>query len=68
MTIDLLTDMMRAVGCLTKVSERQIVARDLARMVGAADLVIFIADPSIATLIPAPGFPATLPNALQWYA
>lgn len=67
MIMDLLPHMVMMIGRLPKVSERQTVAQELARMVGAEDLVIFVADPSIETLIPAPGFPPTLPDALQWH-
>lgn len=67
MTMEQLADIMIAVGKMTIATKRQAVAQDLARMVGAADLVIFIADPSIDAMIPAPGFPQTLPKALQWH-
>ena len=41
-------------------------ARDLAALLGAEDLLIFIRDPELDVLLPAPGFPATLPGGRAW--
>ena len=46
--------------------ERQHAARELARWLGIEDVLIFVADPDIDVLIPAPGFRATLPGGLLW--
>lgn len=43
-------------------------ARMLARRAGAEDLIIFILDPEIGVLLPAPGFRQTLPDARRWHA
>jgi len=36
------------------------------RMAGADDLIVFVADPALDLLLPAPGFPQTLPRGRQW--
>jgi signal transduction histidine kinase len=41
---------------------------DLAASLQADDLVIFVADPEIGVLLPAPGFPQTLPGGGEWRA
>jgi signal transduction histidine kinase/ActR/RegA family two-component response regulator len=41
-------------------------ARELARVLGADDLLIFVPDPEVLALLPAPGFPQTLPRGRQW--
>lgn len=38
----------------------------LARVLGANDLLLFLRDPEIGVLLPAPGFPQTLPNGRAW--
>ncbi|HEU4792448.1 MAG TPA: hypothetical protein VFS96_02220, partial [Nitrolancea sp.] len=46
--------------------ERQVTARSLARHLGADDLMLFVPDPEIEVLLPAPGFPQTLPGGQAW--
>ncbi|MCA1826499.1 MAG: HAMP domain-containing histidine kinase, partial [Myxococcales bacterium] len=48
------------------VRERREAAGALAAEAGAEDLVIFVADAEIGTLLPAPGLPQTLPEGLAW--
>lgn len=40
----------------------------LARRVGAERVLLFVADPETGTLLPAPGFPQTLPGGPSWRA
>jgi signal transduction histidine kinase len=48
--------------------ERANFARDLAAYLGAEDLIVFIKDPEIGVLLPAPGFRQTLPVGRAWKA
>jgi signal transduction histidine kinase/ActR/RegA family two-component response regulator len=41
-------------------------ARELARALGADDLLIFVHDVEVLALLPAPGFPQTLPKGRRW--
>jgi signal transduction histidine kinase/CheY-like chemotaxis protein len=41
-------------------------ARDLAKSLGARDLILFVKDEEIGVLMPAPGFPPTLRNGRKW--
>ena len=41
-------------------------ARELAHALGADDLVIFVPDTEVRALLPAPGFPQTLPQGRKW--
>jgi signal transduction histidine kinase len=43
-------------------------ARALARELGGNDLLLFLSDPEVQMLLPAPGFPAALPNGRVWAA
>lgn len=49
-------------------ARRSEAARELAIYLGAEDLIIFIKDPEIDLLLPAPGFPQTLPVGRAWRA
>jgi signal transduction histidine kinase len=40
----------------------------LAKHLGAEDLIVFIEDPDLGALLPAPGFPQTLPGGQTWRA
>ncbi|HUE76051.1 MAG TPA: ATP-binding protein [Chloroflexota bacterium] len=40
----------------------------LARKLGAEEIIVFVADPELRFLLPAPGFPRTLPKAREWRA
>ncbi len=58
-------------GLLARLIEpgnRSQVADELAACLGVESLIIFIADPEIGLLLPAPGFPRTLPNGRAWQA
>ncbi|MEO6458423.1 MAG: HAMP domain-containing sensor histidine kinase [Chloroflexia bacterium] len=56
------------VSKLANPARRSEAARDLAVYLGAEDLIIFIKDPEIDLLLPAPGFPQTLPAGRVWRA
>ena len=43
-------------------------ARELAQALGAEDLIVFIRDEEVDALLPAPGFPQTLPDSPAWRA
>lgn len=47
-------------------SNRIEASRDLAKIFGAKDLIFFIKDPIVGILLPAPGFPQTLPDGRKW--
>ncbi len=48
--------------------ERREAARLLARRLGAEDLIVFVKDLELDVLLPAPGFPQTLPEGKAWKA
>ena len=56
------------VAALTDPRRRREAARELAQHMGATDLLLFIRDAEIALLLPAPGFPQTLPHGRLWHA
>ena len=47
---------------------RTAAARELAVAMGAESLIMFIRDEEVGALLPAPGFPQTLPDAAAWRA
>ncbi len=49
-------------------AERTAAARELAGALGAEDLLVFIHDDEVDALLPAPGFPQTLPDSPAWRA
>ena len=51
---------------LTDPSRRNESARALAARAGAEDLLLFVKDDEVDALLPAPGFPQTLPGAASW--
>jgi len=53
---------------LTEPTLRREAARDLALYLGAKDLICFVHDPEIGVLLPAPGFPQTVPRGRLWRA
>jgi signal transduction histidine kinase len=59
-------DLFKKVSNLTRVTGRQEAARELAEYLGADELIIFINDPVIGMLLPAPGFPQTLSGGRAW--
>lgn len=56
-----------AVAGLAEASTREAAARRLATFVGAEALVVLIHDVSLGGLVPAPGFPKTLPGGALWH-
>lgn len=54
------------VTAVARPEERRERARALARHLGARDLILFLRDPDAAVLLPAPGFPSTMPGGLEW--
>ena len=51
---------------LTDPPRRAEAVRALARRAGAEHLFVFVVDREIGVLLPAPGFPPTLPDARRW--
>lgn len=51
---------------LTDTLHRRAAARALAVQLGAEDLIVFVPDPEIGLLLPAPGFLQTLPQGKVW--
>jgi signal transduction histidine kinase len=58
--------LLAAVARLVAPEGRAAAAGDLAALLGAEDLLIFVRDPELDILLPAPGFPATLPDGRAW--
>lgn len=44
------------------------IARRIAKWLGSDDLIVFVRDPELGVLLPALGFPQTLPDAPNWRA
>lgn len=53
---------------LAKREDRPVAARALARRLGTHDLILFLCDPELGVMLPAPGFPQTLPGGREWAA
>ena len=53
---------------LASPERRRDAARTLAHTFGADDLILFTPDPEVGVLLPAPGFPQTLPGGARWQA
>lgn len=53
---------------LTDPANRAANARALAESIGAVDLSLFLFDDDVHALLPAPGFPQTLPDGRKWKA
>jgi signal transduction histidine kinase len=51
---------------LAEPAGRRAAAQALARASGATDLLVFVPDPELGALLPAPGFPQTLPEGRAW--
>ncbi|MDB5119632.1 MAG: chemotaxis protein [Sphingobacteriales bacterium] len=60
--------MLKLISGLSESAGRMHAAAQLAAYFGCSDLIIFIKDPEIMTLLPAPGFPQTIPNGEAWYS
>jgi signal transduction histidine kinase/ActR/RegA family two-component response regulator len=58
--------MIAALARLALAGERRERARELARQLGAEELLILIRDEELGVWLPAPGFPQTLPDGLRW--
>ncbi|MBA3765576.1 MAG: response regulator [Acidobacteria bacterium] len=56
------------ISALASSAERRETARALAEYLGAEDLIVFILDPEIEILLPAPGFTQTLQSGQTWQA
>lgn len=54
------------VDALVAAPDRAAAATALARRIGADDLIVFVVDPDTGALLPARGFPTTLPRGLEW--
>jgi signal transduction histidine kinase len=51
---------------LARLEDRAEAARRIAAWLGADELVLFVRDPKIDALLPAPGFPQTLRGGITW--
>jgi len=60
--------LLAAVAALADPAGRPAAARALAAAVGAADLIVLLRDAEVDLMLPAPGFPQTLPDARGWRA
>ena len=56
------------ISSLASSAERRETALALAAYLGAEDLIVFILDPEIEILLPAPGFTQTLQSGQTWQA
>jgi len=54
------------IGRLRSRDGRPEAAREVARALGADDLIIFSRDPELGVILPALGFPQTLPRGREW--
>ena len=61
-------DTLALVAALADPAQRRDVARALAQRLGADDLLLFVTDPEMGVLLPAAGFPQTLPAGRPWRA
>ena len=59
-------DVLLAAAALSEPASRSAAAQALARLVGADSLLVLIHDPAVDALVPAPGFPQTLPGGALW--
>lgn len=55
-------------SALLEPETRAAAAQDLARDLGADQLIVFVVDREVGALLPAPGFPPTLPEGRRWHA
>ncbi len=58
--------MLALIAGLTEPVNRPLAARTLAGHAGAEDLLVFLPDRELGILLPAPGFPQTLPSSKRW--
>ncbi|HXI12391.1 MAG TPA: HAMP domain-containing sensor histidine kinase [Thermoanaerobaculia bacterium] len=59
-------EILTAIAKLAVPGSRRQAAKELARVLGAEDLIVFVRDTEVGRLLPASGFPQTLPNARAW--
>jgi signal transduction histidine kinase/ActR/RegA family two-component response regulator len=64
--MELVSDPNAALLALVVPGRRQEAALALAQHAGAEQLIIFTSDPELDVLLPAPGFPQTLPDGRTW--
>lgn len=62
------TQPLSLISALVSLDGRREAARRLAEYLGAEELILFIEDPEIGILLPAPGFIQTLPSGQVWRA
>jgi signal transduction histidine kinase len=60
--------MLRMASGLSSPATRADAARTLAGALGAESLLVFVRDDEVNALLPAPGFPQTLPGSREWRA
>jgi signal transduction histidine kinase len=58
--------LLQSLADLTRPDRRSAAAQALARSLGAEDLLVFLRDVEVDAMLPAPGFPQTLPKAREW--
>ncbi len=59
-------DIVSAVEALARPQKRDEAAVSLGRLLGGTNVILFVEDPEVGVLLPAPGFTQTLPNARAW--
>ena len=59
-------DVLAAVVALARSEDRRAASQRLAALLGGRDLLVFVRDAEVGALLPAPGFPQTLPNTRHW--
>lgn len=59
-------DLQTRLVALASSERRREEATGLARLLGAEELLLFIPEPGLDVLLPAPGFPQTLPEGREW--
>src|SRR5688572_7233161 len=62
------TSLLQSIAELAHADRRPASARALARSLGGEELMVFLRDAEVEAMLPAPGFPQTLPNAREWQA
>jgi signal transduction histidine kinase len=57
---------LKLLTALISPEQRSAAAQELATLLGAEALIVFVKDSDVDALLPAPGFPQTLPNGREW--
>jgi signal transduction histidine kinase len=60
------SELLQDVVALAHPAARRAAARAVARRLGGEDMVIFVRDPQVSALLPAPGFAQTLRGGREW--